>query len=160
MSRPLQHFFLRTSTAAATVAAAAGLGHLIGIDTHDVGGYAEGLPPRIQRPGYKSLRTARVLEEGMIVTVEPGCYFNPVLLLPALEVRGAALLANDMYTSQNTSMIPSLHSMHQEMVCVPDRHLVVEYIGACRYWRLVRHATTQKHIHYASWLVSWRRLNE
>eukprot|EP00878_Enallax_costatus_P033339 GHUV01036759.1.p1 GENE.GHUV01036759.1~~GHUV01036759.1.p1 ORF type:complete len:498 (+),score=81.20 GHUV01036759.1:186-1679(+) len=63
-----------------------GLGHLIGIDTHDVGGYGVGFPPRIQRPGYKSLRTARVLEEGMIITVEPGCYFNPVLLLPALEV--------------------------------------------------------------------------
>jgi len=25
----------------------------------------------------------------MIITVEPGCYFNPVLLLPAFEVRVA-----------------------------------------------------------------------
>jgi hypothetical protein len=24
----------------------------------------------------------------MIITVEPGCYFNPVLLLPTSEVRG------------------------------------------------------------------------
>eukprot|EP00879_Flechtneria_rotunda_P023743 GHRR01025135.1.p1 GENE.GHRR01025135.1~~GHRR01025135.1.p1 ORF type:complete len:156 (+),score=34.87 GHRR01025135.1:680-1147(+) len=63
----------------------AGLGHLIGIDTHDVGGYGEGFPPRIPRPGYKSLRTARGLEEGMIITVEPGCYFNPVLLQPAFQ---------------------------------------------------------------------------
>eukprot|EP00879_Flechtneria_rotunda_P019525 GHRR01020510.1.p1 GENE.GHRR01020510.1~~GHRR01020510.1.p1 ORF type:complete len:411 (+),score=104.36 GHRR01020510.1:394-1626(+) len=62
-----------------------GLGHLIGIDTHDVGGYGEGFPPRIPRPGYKSLRTARGLEEGMIITVEPGCYFNPVLLQPAFQ---------------------------------------------------------------------------
>eukprot|EP00775_Hariotina_reticulata_P006059 gene6059-6297_t len=59
-----------------------GLGHLIGIDTHDVGGYGLDFPERIQRPGFKSLRTARVLEEGMIITVEPGCYFNPVLLDP------------------------------------------------------------------------------
>mmetsp|Transcript_1684 Transcript_1684/g.5908 ORF Transcript_1684/g.5908 Transcript_1684/m.5908 type:complete len:536 (+) Transcript_1684:92-1699(+) len=53
-----------------------GLGHLMGIDTHDVGGYIEGVTPdRIQRPGIRSLRTARTLEEGMVITVEPGCYF-------------------------------------------------------------------------------------
>jgi len=55
------------------------------MDTHDVGGYAAGTPDRIQRPGYKSLRTARQLEVGMIITVEPGCYFNPALLIPAME---------------------------------------------------------------------------
>lgn len=37
----------------------AGLGHLLGIDTHDVGGYAAGTPPRIDQPGLRSLRTAR-----------------------------------------------------------------------------------------------------
>lgn len=36
-----------------------GLGHLLGIDTHDVGGYLPGLPPRIDQPGLRSLRTAR-----------------------------------------------------------------------------------------------------
>lgn len=36
-----------------------GLGHFLGIDTHDVGGYPAAGPARIQRPGYKSLRTAR-----------------------------------------------------------------------------------------------------
>uniref|UniRef100_A0A061RJ50 Xaa-Pro dipeptidase n=1 Tax=Tetraselmis sp. GSL018 TaxID=582737 RepID=A0A061RJ50_9CHLO len=62
-----------------------GLGHLIGLDTHDVGGYGPGLPERIDRPSYRALRMARELEEGMVVTVEPGCYFNSFLLLPALE---------------------------------------------------------------------------
>ncbi|KAL3139068.1 hypothetical protein ABBQ32_005865 [Trebouxia sp. C0010 RCD-2024] len=62
-----------------------GLGHLLGLDTHDVGGYAPGTPPRIDKPGLRSLRTARVLEEYMVVTVEPGCYFNPFLLHPAFE---------------------------------------------------------------------------
>lgn len=62
-----------------------GLGHLIGIDTHDVGGYGRGLPPRVDRPGFKSLRTARALEERMMITVEPGCYFNAALLAPALD---------------------------------------------------------------------------
>lgn len=63
-----------------------GLGHLLGMETHDVGGYIEGLhPQRSDLPGLKSLRTARVLEEGMVITVEPGCYFNPFLLNPAFN---------------------------------------------------------------------------
>ena len=52
-----------------------GLGHLIGCDTHDVGGYLEGYPERIQIAGINKLRTARVLEQGMVLTVEPGIYF-------------------------------------------------------------------------------------
>ena len=62
-----------------------GLGHLIGIDTHDVGGYLEGNPPRSSRPGLKKLRTARAMEKDMVVTVEPGCYFINRLLDGALK---------------------------------------------------------------------------
>jgi Xaa-Pro aminopeptidase len=65
---------------------APGLGHFLGLDTHDVGGYTPGAPPRSARPGFSRLRTARVLQAGMVITVEPGCYFNAALLLPALEV--------------------------------------------------------------------------
>ena len=57
-----------------------GLGHLIGIDTHDVGGYLPGCPERIIEPGLKSLRMARKMLEGMTLTVEPGCYFIDHLL--------------------------------------------------------------------------------
>jgi Xaa-Pro dipeptidase len=32
-----------------------GLGHMLGLDTHDVGGYPKGVP-RIDEPGIKSLR--------------------------------------------------------------------------------------------------------
>lgn len=56
-----------------------GLGHFMGLDVHDVGGYAGGLA-RDPRKGYKSLRTVRVMEPGMVVTVEPGIYFIDVLL--------------------------------------------------------------------------------
>uniref|UniRef100_A0A0D6QZJ9 Xaa-Pro dipeptidase n=1 Tax=Araucaria cunninghamii TaxID=56994 RepID=A0A0D6QZJ9_ARACU len=61
-----------------------GLGHFLGLDTHDPGGYAEGLE-RPKEPGLKSLRTVRVLHEGMVITVEPGCYFIDATLTPALE---------------------------------------------------------------------------
>lgn len=54
-----------------------GLGHLIGCDVHDVGGYLPHCPPRPELPGFRSLRTARNLEANMVVTVEPGCYFIP-----------------------------------------------------------------------------------
>ena len=65
-----------------------GLGHLIGIDTHDVGGYAPGAPARPDRPGLRKLRTARVLEAGVVITVEPGCYFIGPLLDAALSDPG------------------------------------------------------------------------
>lgn len=61
-----------------------GLGHFLGLDTHDVGGYPKGVE-RIDRPGIRFLRARRELQSGMTVTIEPGLYFIPALLKPALE---------------------------------------------------------------------------
>jgi len=55
-----------------------GLGHFIGCDVHDVGGYPKGMADRIERPGISKLRTTRVLKEGMVLTVEPGLYFADI----------------------------------------------------------------------------------
>ncbi|KAI8847359.1 peptidase M24, structural domain-containing protein [Chytridium lagenaria] len=60
-----------------------GLGHLIGIDVHDCGGYPAGVE-RIQEPGIRYLRMRRPLVPGMVVTVEPGLYFVDPILEKAL----------------------------------------------------------------------------
>ncbi|PHJ19561.1 peptidase d [Cystoisospora suis] len=71
-----------------------GLGHLLGVDTHDVGGFTKGFPRR-EEPGLRYLRTTRVLEEDMVITVEPGCYFVPFLIDKALNDEKQKSLINE-----------------------------------------------------------------
>ncbi|XP_033095698.1 xaa-Pro dipeptidase-like isoform X2 [Anneissia japonica] len=61
-----------------------GLGHFMGLDVHDVGGYPEGTE-RMEKPGLKSLRTVRHLQAGMVLTIEPGCYFIQSVLEQAFN---------------------------------------------------------------------------
>ncbi|KAF2360535.1 Aminopeptidase P N-terminal [Trinorchestia longiramus] len=61
-----------------------GLGHLLGMDVHDSGGYLPHCPPRPTKEGFKKLRMARPLLENMFLTIEPGCYFIDCLLDKAL----------------------------------------------------------------------------
>ncbi|MBC8134226.1 MAG: aminopeptidase P family protein [Deltaproteobacteria bacterium] len=62
-----------------------GVGHLLGLDVHDMedlgdrAGYAPGRQ-RSQEPGLRYLRLDRDLVAGMAVTIEPGIYFVPALL--------------------------------------------------------------------------------
>lgn len=59
-----------------------GIGHLLGLQVHDVAGFAASdRGGRIERPaGHPYLRLTRVLEPGMVVTIEPGIYFVDMLL--------------------------------------------------------------------------------
>ena len=59
-----------------------GLGHPIGLQVHDVAGFAASdRGGTIPRPdGHPYLRMTRVLEPGMVVTIEPGLYFIDMLL--------------------------------------------------------------------------------
>ena len=63
-----------------------GLGHMMGIDVHDMEdlgqnyvGYDDEVRPS-QQFGLASLRMGRRLEEGFVITDEPGCYFIPALI--------------------------------------------------------------------------------
>ncbi|MEM8769447.1 MAG: Xaa-Pro dipeptidase [Pseudomonadota bacterium] len=59
-----------------------GLGHLIGLQTHDVGGQQADHDGTLVPPpeNYPALRTTRSLSADMPVTIEPGLYFIPQLL--------------------------------------------------------------------------------
>lgn len=63
-----------------------GLGHMMGLDVHDMEnlgeqyvGYNETITKSTQF-GLKSLRLAKPLQDGFVVTVEPGLYFIPELM--------------------------------------------------------------------------------
>jgi Xaa-Pro dipeptidase len=62
-----------------------GIGHLLGLEVHDVGGLMRSAESgEIERPeGHPYLRLTRVLEPGFVVTMEPGIYFIPQLLQAA-----------------------------------------------------------------------------
>ncbi|EHQ24524.1 aminopeptidase P family protein [Mucilaginibacter paludis] len=64
-----------------------GLGHMLGMDTHDMEdlgeqyvGYTDTLLKETSTFGLKSLRLGRELESGYVVTVEPGIYIIPELI--------------------------------------------------------------------------------
>jgi Xaa-Pro dipeptidase len=71
-----------------------GIGHLLGLEVHDAGGFMESPEGGdIPRPeGHPFLRLTRVLQKGFVVTVEPGIYFIDQLLDAArADTRGSKI---------------------------------------------------------------------
>ena len=63
-----------------------GLGHMLGLDVHDMEGLGENsvgyteFLKRSEQFGLAYLRMGRELEPGFVMTIEPGCYFIPALI--------------------------------------------------------------------------------
>lgn len=59
-----------------------GIGHLLGIQVHDVAGFMENESGTTIDPpsGHRYLRLTRALEEDMVLTIEPGLYIIDMLL--------------------------------------------------------------------------------
>jgi Xaa-Pro aminopeptidase len=79
-----------------------GLGHMMGLDVHDMENLGEqyvGYTPDMKKStefGLKSLRLGKALEAGYVVTVEPGLYFIPELMdIWAAEKRLAQFINYD-----------------------------------------------------------------
>lgn len=67
-----------------------GVGHLLGLQVHDVGGHQSGPEGgTTSPPDDHVLRNTRTLEPGHLVTIEPGLYFIPMLLDPQREGENA-----------------------------------------------------------------------
>lgn len=105
-----------------------GLGHLMGLDVHDMEDLGEdyvGYNNEVQRSdqfGFAYLRYGKKLEENQVITVEPGIYFIPVLIsmwqkekkhnsfinYPALEKYlnfGGVRIEDDVLVTSNSSAI-------------------------------------------------------
>ncbi len=63
-----------------------GLGHMLGMDVHDMEGFGEtnvgydDITPRSTQQGFSCLRCGKTLKPGFVVTDEPGIYFIPKLI--------------------------------------------------------------------------------
>lgn len=61
-----------------------GVGHLLGLQVHDVAGFNQDVEGHtLAAPAHSpALRNTRTMAQEMVFTVEPGCYFIPLLLEP------------------------------------------------------------------------------
>ena len=78
-----------------------GLGHLFGLQVHDVAGFSvDAKGTQKARPaGHPYLRLTRTLEPGFVVTIEPGLYFIDMLLNEARAASTAATSTGAASTS-------------------------------------------------------------
>ncbi|MHA6205126.1 Xaa-Pro dipeptidase [Dyella soli] len=120
-----EHGFIRMSTECAVSSGVTsaffphGLGHPIGLQVHDVAGFQQSeRGGTIARPdGHPYLRMTRMLEPGMVVTIEPGLYFIDMLL----EELRSKPVAGDIDWARIARFRPyGGIRIEDDVVCTPD----------------------------------------
>jgi len=121
-----------------------GLGHQLGLDVHDVGGYPPGVVRKDDPSIKENLRLGRELKENMVITVEPGFYFIDYLIEEALadpkkgcfinqeklqqfwaEVGGVRIEDNVVITSNGCRVLTCVPRTVEEIEAVMGHGLVV-----------------------------------
>lgn len=101
-----------------------GLGHSLGLQTHDVG-----CALRKPRPQNQYLRNTRDIETGQVFTIEPGVYFIEGLLAPLRsDARGAAV---DWHAVEAIASLGGVRIEDDVFVLAPDapvRNLTREHL--------------------------------
>ena len=77
-----------------------GVGHLLGIQVHDVGGHQKDKTGACTEPPDSSptLRNTRIMAKDMVFTIEPGCYFIPMLIEPQRNTEKGKLINWELIT--------------------------------------------------------------
>lgn len=119
-----------------------GLGHLLGLDTHDVGGFPKG-HVRSTRKILTKLRLVRELEKNMVLTVEPGCYFIEAQINELLANPVTAKFVNQEMLSRfrgtggvriESDVIVTAHGV-ENMTLVPRSVEDIEAVMAQKPWK-------------------------
>lgn len=119
-----------------------GLGHLLGLDTHDVGGFPKG-HVRSTRKILAKLRLVRELEKNMVLTVEPGCYFIEAQINELLANPVTAKFVNQEMLSRfrgtggvriESDVIVTAHGV-ENMTLVPRSVEDIEAVMAQKPWK-------------------------
>ena len=76
-----------------------GLGHLLGVQVHDIGGHMGDDSGTVIDPpsGHPFLRLTRVLESDQVLTIEPGIYFIDMLIENLAGTPGHGMIDHGLY---------------------------------------------------------------
>lgn len=131
-----------------------GLGHSLGLDTHDVGGYMPGESKKDDPTIKENLRLGRVLKEAMVITVEPGFYFVDYMIENLLGNPSLAAFVNKNRLTELWSHVGGIRIEDDVVItadgcrvltCVPREVSEIEAVMAGQQWTVSSACCRQYH---------------